>query len=138
MKVLKLGDISFATIISNLINLAVTTATYPNVLKIAKITPIFKSGNRSKIENYRPISVLCNLNKIFEKYLYNKLTSFFTNFDLFSSSQFGFRAGLGTESAMLTLVSAVLPAYVNKSFALGVFLELQQSIRYRRSCDTSG
>ena len=127
IKLLKLGDIHLSTIISKLINLAISSGIYPNALKIAKITPIYKSGNSSVVENYRPISVLCNLNKIFEKYLYNKLTKYFTSFGLFSDSQFGFRSGFSTESAMLTLVSAVLPAFQDQSFALGVFLDFSKA-----------
>ena len=127
MKLLKLGNIHISSLISKLINLAISTGTYPDALKFAKITPIFKSGSRFVIENYRPISVLCNLNKIFEKYIYLKLSSYFTRFSLFSDSQFGFRSGFSTESAMFSLVSAVLPAYEDQIYALGVFLDFSKA-----------
>ena len=50
---------------------------FPSDMKLADITPVFKKGNRTKKENYRPISILSNLSKVFERCLYNRLSVFF-------------------------------------------------------------
>ena len=52
------------------------TGTYPDQLKIAKVIPIFKKGDKLLVSNYRPISLLSNINKIFEKLVYSRLYSF--------------------------------------------------------------
>ena len=54
-------------------NKAITTGQYPDALKIAKVIPLFKKGESNLLSNYRPISLLSLLNKIFEKLLYRRL-----------------------------------------------------------------
>ena len=76
--------------ISIFINKAFSTGTFPTCLKIASVTPIFKSGNISDITCYRPISVLPLLSKIFERAIVNRISSFANKFNLFSICQFGF------------------------------------------------
>jgi hypothetical protein len=101
--------------------------TYPDVLKIAKITPVHKVGSRTCISNYRPISILGNLNKIFEKVTHVRLNSYFVSQDLLSSSQFGFRRGVGTETAMLHLVSYALQAFEDRGFVLCVYMDFSKA-----------
>ena len=67
------------------------TGIFPEKLKIAKIKPIFKKGENTCFTNYRPISLLPAISKIFEWVIYNQLTKYFQNNKLFFSSQYGFR-----------------------------------------------
>lgn len=62
-----------------LINLSLSTATFPDKLKIAKVIPIYKTGDRDFFTNYRPISLLTNISKFFEKFMYNRLIEFIEN-----------------------------------------------------------
>ena len=73
---------------------------YPNSLKLAKVIPIFKSGTKKLPGNYRPISILSNLNKIIEKVIHNRLHSFFTKNIILNISPFGFRENLSTTMAL--------------------------------------
>ena len=63
-------------LIASLINSCMTQGVFPDILKLAKITPVFKKGQKNLVQNYRPISVLNNLNKIFEAVLYSRLKHF--------------------------------------------------------------
>ena len=60
--------------------------------KLAKVTPIFKQGNRSDMINYRPISVISAIAKVFEKIVYNQLSSYLSENNILSKYQSGFRS----------------------------------------------
>ena len=69
---------------------------FPNNLKIAKVIPILKQGSRSSCNNYRPISVLSSLSKIFERCILNQLSFYLTYEDILVPNQYGFRSGMTT------------------------------------------
>jgi hypothetical protein len=62
--------------LANIINLSLCMGIFPEKLKIAKVIPIFKSGEQNSFTNYRPISLLSNFSKFFEKVMHNRLTSY--------------------------------------------------------------
>ena len=64
---------------------------YPSIFKLAKVTALFKGGIESEADNYRPISVLPILNKVFEKVIHNQLVDFLSLHNILSKQQFGFR-----------------------------------------------
>lgn len=96
-----------APIITKIINEHYETGTFPDALKISRIIPIFKSGNPNLPENYRPISILPALSKIFETTLYHRLTNFFEKHNLIAKNQFGFQPKSGTLSAASTLINRI-------------------------------
>ena len=110
-------------ILSNMFNLCVNQQVFPEILKEAIITPVFKKGARNVVNNYRPISILSNISKNFESLLYSRIQSFFLSNDLLSSNQFGYRKDLGTEHAILKLISKVMPAIAEKKYCIMVFLD---------------
>ena len=63
--------------LAKIFSLSVIQGKYPSNLKISKIVPIFKAGDETDPDNYRPISLLSNPNQIFEKLMYNRLIQFF-------------------------------------------------------------
>ena len=73
---LKLTRDHLSPLLSNLFNMCIDSGTYPENLKTAKITPIFKKGPRTDIKNHRPISIISNVSKIFEKLINTRLSSF--------------------------------------------------------------
>ncbi|CAK1580099.1 unnamed protein product [Parnassius mnemosyne] len=85
------------------INECLQSGIFPCSLKIAKVTPIFKSGNRSNPGNYRPISVLPVISKVFEKILYNHLQTFLESNNFLYNKQYGFRRKSNTLSATIDL-----------------------------------
>ena len=65
-------------------NICSSERTYPDLLKIAEVVPIFKKGECNKMTNYRPISLISQFNKVFEKLLYTRIYSYLTRFNLLS------------------------------------------------------
>ena len=75
---------------------------FPNELKQADIKPIYKKESRNEKENYRPISILPNLSKIFERCMYDQLKDHFDK--LLSKYQCGFRKGFSTQHCLLAMI----------------------------------
>ena len=126
-KVLKLGSNSFSVIIRDLLNLCIRQATFPDTFKIARVTPVYKKGCKEDVSNYRPISILNNLSRIFESFIQSRITSFLERYNLFSPDQYGFRRGMGTETACLRLITHILPAFVDKSYGAVLFLDFSRA-----------
>ena len=89
----------------------VNTGIYPNDLKIAKVVPIFKSGDATKCTNYRPISILSLINNIFEKILFKRLYDYLEKFRILYQYQYGFRKGHSTIHALVELVDKIKKIY---------------------------
>ena len=83
------NDIS--PLISKLINLSFETGEFPTTRKLAKVIPVHKKGSQVDLDNYRPISLLSNINKIFEKVMYGRVYNFMSSQNSFFEKQFGFR-----------------------------------------------
>ena len=85
-------------------NNLITTGIFPNQLTIAKVVPIFKKNVPTDVKNYRPISVLPTISKIFENVMQTQLMEYFTSHNLLASQQYGFRSNRSTELATLELM----------------------------------
>ena len=103
VSILKLISIYISPILSKIINMSFQAGVFPNCLKHACITPIFKEGNKNELNNYRPISILSPYSKIIEKSVLDSLWSFIRRFNLITPQQFGFLKGSSTEKAVLNL-----------------------------------
>lgn len=113
--------------IRNLANLCFNTGVFPSALKRSIVTPVYKSGDRGDVNNYRPISILTSISKIIEKLLNNRLVNFLNKFNLVSNSQYGFRKGLSTQDAILDLTSTIVGEVDKGSKCLTVFLDLKKA-----------
>ena len=107
--------------------LSLNQGVFPEKLKMAKVTPIYKAGNQSLLTNYRPISVLPTFSKILERIMYNRFYDFLTKENLLYNKQFGFRKKTSTEHAILELVNNISNAFNDKNYALGVFVDLSKA-----------
>lgn len=90
-----------------IINLIFSTSIVPKKWKIATVTPVYKGGELASPTNYRPISVINNFSKIFEKCLKNRIVDFLEKNKLFSPNQFGFKKDKGTEDAVFELIREI-------------------------------
>ncbi len=104
-----------------LFNLCIERGTYPESLKIAKVIPLYKTGNVGSVANNRPISLLPLLNKIFEKLLYVRLNNFLESCNIISQNQFDFRKAKDTQRVILKLLDSILPAMSSKKCVGCVF-----------------
>ena len=77
----------------NIFNSSIENGIFPSALKIPKVIPVFKSGNRNLLNNYRHVSVLSIFSKVLEKIVYDKLISFIQKNNILYRKQFGFRKG---------------------------------------------
>ena len=93
--------------IAHIINLSLKSAQIAEDLKTAKITPIFKDGEKSKYTNYRPISVLPTISKILERCVYNQLIRHLESHNILSSQQHGLRKTRSTEIATVLFLDKI-------------------------------
>ena len=93
---------------------------FPGIGKCLRKT-LFKTGDASSCDNYRPISILPTLSKIIEKHVHDELMSHLNNFDLFHKTQSGFRKKYSTESALVYMRETWLSA-INEGKMVGALL----------------
>ena len=108
-------------------NSSINKGIFQDELKIAKGIPIFKSGNKESIENYRPISILSVFTKVFEKVMYKHLINFVDKNDILYKYQFGFRIQHSTNHAVITLVEKITNALDKGKVVVGCFLDLKKT-----------
>ena len=113
--------------VCDMINKSFTSGIFPSPLKLARVIPIFKSGDKTNLSNYRPISMLNTLSKIFENCLYNRLISFFETNTLISTNQFGFRRNRSTADAILKVTEFINNALDNRDISMGVFIDFSKA-----------
>ena len=89
--------------LSEIINLFITSSTFPDPGKIAKLKALFKKGSKTDPKNYRPISLLPLLSKIFEKVIHSQTASFLETNSILFTHQTGFRPKHSTESCLTHL-----------------------------------
>ena len=94
---------------------------------MAKIIPIHKKGSKLSVDNYRPISLLSNINKIFEKIMYKRLYNFLCLQNSFYELQFGFRNKHSTTHALISLTEKIREALDNNKYACGIFIDLKKA-----------
>ena len=110
-----------------LINQSLVTGIFPNKLKIAKVLPLFKKYDYAIMDNYRPISLLTSISKLFEKVVFTQLYDYFRNNDLFYDSQYGFLKNHSTEYAAMELTDKILKDIDDKNISLAVFMDLSKA-----------
>ena len=114
--------------LTQIINLSFVTGEYVDNLKIAKVLPIYKDkGSNMECCNYRPISLLSNINKIVEKLMHKRLFNFLSKHDCIYKLQFGFREHHSTTHALINLTEEIRSSLDNNIFACGIFIDLQKA-----------
>ena len=108
-------------------NLSLGTGIFPDKLKIAKVSPIFKNGEKDVLTNYRLISVLPYLSKILERIMYDRLYSYLTENKILFKKQFGFRSGHSTDHPLLELIDQICECFDKKKYFLGIFVDLSKA-----------
>ena len=105
------------------------TSTYPDLWKLANVTPVFKKGDKQLIKNYRPISLLPICGKILEKIIFNNLYSYLNTNKLITKNQSGFRPGDSTTNQLLCLVDEIHQAFDNYDSleVRAVFLDISKA-----------
>ena len=98
-KLVKDAAEELATPLTTLVNRSLTCGLFPSAEKAAKISPIYKSEDKTALDNYRPISVLPVFSKVLERVVYNRLSYYLEENNLLNDSQYGFRQKRSTKHA---------------------------------------
>ena len=101
-------------------NTSVINSEFPSVLKQANITKIFRNGERYSKDNYRPVSILPNMSKIFERCIFRQIYEYMDVF--LSRRQFGFRKGYSTQQCILAMLEKKLKSAVDNKKTFGALL----------------
>jgi len=109
------------------INKSFSEGTFPTLLKTAQVCPIYKKSDKTKCVNYRPISLLSNISKIFERVMYNRLEAYLESNNILYHHQFGFRKSYSTEHALMSITEQIKSNFKKKSFSCGVFVDLEKA-----------
>ena len=111
----------------SILNISIIKGVFPDELKIARVVPLFKSGDLMLFSNYRPVSVLPIFSKILEKLMYSRLISFINKHKLLYCHQFGFRADHLPNLALIFLIDKISTALERGDFVLGLFLDFSKA-----------
>lgn len=115
------------TPLTNIFNTCVASNCFPEVLKFAKVLPLFKNGELNDINNYRPISLLPIFSKVFEKIMATQMLDFLEENNILSNSQFGFRAGKSTTDAILEFIEGVIEGIESGELCIATFIDLSKA-----------
>ena len=110
-----------------LLNTSLEEGVFPDFLKLAEVCPIFKKNDKNKCENYRPISLLSNISKLYERMMHTRLYGFFEKFQLFYKQQFGFRKQHSTNHAILSIIEDIRNSLDKREFVCGVFIDVEKA-----------
>ena len=114
-------------LISKLINKIIDTECWPTGLKKQILRPVYKSGAKNDMNNYRPIALLPAINKIIEKYFTEKIENFLEHYKILSQHQFGFRKNIGTNSALKDINDLITGAINEGKYVGAVLIDLQKA-----------
>ena len=124
-QILKIAKAELLRPLTFLINQMIHTGTYPQQLKIAKVTPILKANDKEHFSNYRPILLLPSISKICV--IYQQLMKYLLENKLLSSQQYGFRANHSTELAALNLIDRLTYDLNNGKIPVNIYIDLAKA-----------
>ena len=126
-KFLKLAQHILMYPLCDLFNLSLSTHDIPSIWKWSRITPLHKAGNELDPNNYRPISIICSIAKVFEKLIYNQLSNYLSKHNILSPFQSGFRSNHSTTTALLKLTNDIYSSSGNSELTGAIFIDLTKA-----------
>ena len=114
-------------ILANLFNQSFSHGVFPSILKTAKVIPIHKKLSKLSCSNYRPISILSNIDKIIERLMHKRLYNFVEENQIVYPLQFGFRKNFSTTLALLSLTEEIQQEMDKGRFGCGIFIDFQKA-----------
>ena len=126
-KVLKHISNIISPLLANIINKSLCTGYFPSKFKTARVIPLHKGGCKNDLNNYRPISLLPLLSKIFEKIVFNQLYNYLDHFNLFDPTQFGFRRNRSTVQAVMDHLEFVYNNLDDGNTVVSIFMDFSKA-----------
>ena len=118
---------NFLQPLTHIMNLSICSGVFPAQMKIARVIPLFKSGDSTLFSNYRPVSVLPLFSKILERLMYKRLLAFINEHNLLYCNQFGFRSNHSPNLALILLMDKISGALERGDYVLGLFLDFSKA-----------
>ncbi len=126
-KLIKRTNDTIAPFLNTLFNAVMKQGVYPDCFKTAQVTPLYKGGDRSNVNSYRPISLLPAFSKLLEKIIFVRMMNFLIEKNILSERQFGFRPKFSTEYAILDIYEKLLKNLDEKQTSCAIFLDLAKA-----------
>ena len=126
-KIIKWLAFDIAPILTIILNKFFKLGKYPDVFKTARVSALFKGGDKTNCDNYRPISVLPQLNVVFERLIKERLTSFLTENKILHKNQFGFQKGHSTAHAITVVNEHIIKNIEKQRVSALLFLDLKSA-----------
>ena len=103
-----------------LFDLSLRSGVFPDLMKSAIVSPIFKTSDTADISNYHPISVLPCFSKILERVIHNRLYNCLADEKILYPQHFGFRKGDPTEHAIVQPIDQIYKSFENDNYTVGI------------------
>ena len=126
-KLLKYVKQEVAWSLAKLVNQSFTEGVFPNSLKIAKVTPLHKKGENCLFDNYRPVSILPSVSKVFERLMHDQIYNYFQINKIFFESEYAFRPNHSTEFSTLELIDRIIFEMDKNNTPLSIFMDLSKA-----------
>ena len=125
--VIKSVSLNIADFLTHIFNKSFTTGIFPDMIKDAKVVPIYTADDKLSFSNYRSISLLPVISKALERFMHYRIISFFIEkCNLLSEHQYGYREKHSTYRALLDVIDEISESVDNKHFSICVFLDLEK------------
>lgn len=113
--------------LTQLINKSLDQGTVPWELKVARVVPLFKGGEKHQFVNYRPVSILPCVSKVYERIVYDRIVDFLNRNNAFSECQYGFRKNFSTSLALTQFVDKATEALDARDCFIGIYVDLSKA-----------
>src|SRR3989442_11552044 len=127
VSVIKSVSKCISPVLSSIINHSIQQGIFPDALKVAKVKPIYKCGEKSLLSNYRPISILNAFSKIFEKVILKRLENYLNKKQILHDAQYGFRKNRSTQLAIVSFLDALTDSLDKNKFVFSLFIDLSKA-----------
>jgi len=124
---LKKLSVILAPVLCHLVNLSLTSATFPDFLKIARVVPLPKGGDSTDMSNYRPVSVLHVFSKVVEKHVHRQLYAYLESNNILIENQFGFRYARSTSQAVLRHTEFIYDGLDDGDIVFAMYLDFKKA-----------
>ena len=124
---LKDNKSTLSEVLAHIFNNCIFDGYFPSELKDGCITPIYKGGLKTELNNYRPVCSLMPFSKIFERILYDRMINYIEQHNILSKTQFGFRKGLSTENAIINFIDKIHIGLEKRLHTVAIFMDLSKA-----------
>ena len=113
--------------VTHIVNLSISSEVFPSIFKKARVKPLFKKGSRLDVGNYRPVSILPVLSKVFERAVNDQLNTYLSRRGLLYNFQSGFRKGYSTDTCLMNLNDYIKTQTSNGNYTGMILIDLQKA-----------